>query len=140
MTIAVTDDPPVEPARSSLMSRVRPKNSKPEIVVRQILHAMGYRFRLHARELPGRPDIVFRRRKKAIFVHGCFWHRHPGCRRTTTPKTREEFWQSKFVANQARDTRVQNELVDMAWTYLVVWECEVKDKVTLAKKLQSFLD
>ena len=136
---AVTDDPPVEPARSSLMARVGPRNSKPEIEVRQLLHAMGYRFRLHAKELPGRPDIVFRLRKKVIFVHGCFWHCHPGCRKTTTPQTRREFWQSKFDANQARDARVQGELIDIGWEYHVIWECEVADQTKLAKRLESFL-
>ena len=139
MVAIVIDDPPVDPARSSLMARIGSKNSKPEISVRQVLHAMGYRFRLHARELPGHPDIVFRPRRKAIFVHGCFWHRHPGCRKTTTPKTRKDFWQSKFAANQARDTRVQEQLIAMGWEYLIIWECEVADQAELARKLKSFL-
>lgn len=136
----MSEDAPVEPARSALMARIGPKNSKPEIVVRQLLHAMGYRFRLHAKELPGRPDIVMRPRRKVIFVHGCFWHRHEGCRRTTTPKTRREFWEAKFEANKARDRRVQAELVEAGWRYLVVWECEVKDRETLAGKLRAFVD
>lgn len=85
------------------MARIGPKNSKPEIVVRQLLHAMGHRFRLYAKELPGRPDIVLRPRRKVIFVHGCFWHRHEGCRRTTTPKTRREFWEAEFEANEKPD-------------------------------------
>ena len=136
----MSEDAPVEPARSALMARIGPKNSKPEIVVRQLLHAMGYRFRLHAKELPGRPDIVMRPRRKVIFVHGCFWHRHEGCRRTTTPKTRREFWEVKFEANKARDRRVQVELVEAGWRYLVVWECEVKDGKILAGKLRAFVD
>lgn len=101
---------------------------------------MGYRFRLHAKELPGRPDIVFRPRKKVIFVHGCFWHRHAGCRKTTTPKTRKDFWQEKFSANQDRDARVQMELMSLGWRYLVVWECEVSNEETLKEKLKGFLD
>lgn len=136
----MSEDGPVEPARSALMARIGQRNSKPEIVVRQLLHAMGYRFRLHAKELPGRPDIVMRPRRKVIFVHGCFWHRHEGCRRTTTPKTRREFWEAKFEANEARDRRVQAELVEAGWRYLVVWECEVKDRVTLASTLRAFVD
>lgn len=122
------------------MARVGPKDTKPEIVVRSILHGLGYRFRLQAKELPGRPDIVFRPHKKAIFVHGCFWHRHPGCRRTTSPKTRKEFWESKFSANQARDERVQNELMALGWSSLVVWECETRNPDDLSERLKSFLE
>jgi DNA mismatch endonuclease (patch repair protein) len=140
MVRLATEDPPVEPTRSFLMSKVRSKNSKPEVIVRQALHKMGYRFRLHAQELPGRPDIVFRNRKKAIFVHGCFWHRHPGCRKATDPKTRRDFWQSKFEANVRRDTKVQKDLQNIGWDYLLVWECEIKCKDELIKKLKAFLD
>ena len=135
----MSEDAPVEPARSALMARIGPKNSKPEIVVRQLLHAMGYRFRLHAKELPGRPDIVLRPRRKVIFVHGCFWHRHEGCRRTTNPKTRREFWEAKFESNKARDLIVQAKLMEARWSILVVWECEVKDRKTLAGKLSAFI-
>ncbi|OIQ78581.1 very short patch repair protein [mine drainage metagenome] len=130
---------PVLPNRSALMARIGPKNTKPEMIVRRLLHALGYRFRLHATDLPGRPDIVFRPRKKVIFVHGCFWHRHPGCAKSSTPKTRTEFWNSKFAANKERDRRVQEELAVMGWGYLVIWECEVKDKIDLSRKLQEFL-
>lgn len=136
----MAEDTPIEPARSALMARIGPKNSKPEMVVRKFLHAMGYRFRLHAKDLPGRPDIVFRSRRKVIFVHGCFWHRHDGCHKTTTPKTRREFWQSKFAANKARDAKVQKELRDLGWKYLVIWECEVKDTQNLARELREFLE
>jgi len=101
---------------------------------------MGYRFRLHAKELPGKPDIVMRPRKKAIFVHGCFWHRHADCRRTTTPKTRRTFWEAKFEANQARDRRVQHELICQGWEYLVIWECQTRDREVLEKKLRAFID
>ena len=136
----VSDEPKIEPKRSALMARVRPKNSKPEIAVRQMLHAMGYRFRLHARELPGRPDIVFRPKKKVIFVHGCFWHRHSGCRKATTPKTRKKFWDTKFAANKARDARVQEELLELGYSYLVVWECEIKDERALSQRIRFFLN
>lgn len=121
------------------MSRIGPKHSKPEIVVRRLLHAMGYRFRLHAKELPGRPDIVLRPRKKVIFVHGCFWHRHIGCKKATTPKTRHEFWQTKFDANVVRDARVQAQLKDLGWEHIVVWECETKDHESLSVILREFL-
>jgi DNA mismatch endonuclease, patch repair protein len=121
------------------MAKVGSKNSKPEVRVRQMLHAMGYRFRLHAKELLGSPDIIFRPRKKAIFVHGCFWHRHPGCSKTTMPKTRREFWQSKFAANHSRDARVQIGLREMGWRYLVIWECETTDEQLLARRLRVFL-
>jgi DNA mismatch endonuclease (patch repair protein) len=125
--------------RSELMSRVRQKNTKPEIVVRQLLHGMGYRFRLHYRELPGTPDVVFPGLRKAIFVHGCFWHRHPGCRRASTPKTRGDFWQSKFAANQARDARKIAELEALGWTTIVVWECEIRD-ADLPGRMRAFLE
>lgn len=134
------NDPPIEPKRSALMGRIGPRDTKPEITVRRVLHALGYRFRLQAKELPGRPDIVFRPRRKAIFVHGCFWHRHLGCRQTTTPKTRNEFWDAKFLVNQARDQRVQDEIKDLGWDYLVVWECETRNSETLSEKLKAFLD
>lgn len=122
------------------MARVGPRDTKPEMIVRRVLHALGYRFRLQAKELPGRPDIVFRPRRKVIFVHGCFWHRHAGCRRATNPKTRKEFWEAKFLANQARDKRVQEELNALGWSYLVIWECETGNPETLAEKLKAFLD
>lgn len=132
-------EPPVQPSRSALMARIGPKNSKPEMVVRRLLHALGHRFRLHAKDLPGRPDIVFRSKKKAIFVHGCFWHRHPGCKKATTPKTRVEFWTEKFERNVARDRRKEVALREMGWQVLVVWECETKSVETLSAKLVQYL-
>ena len=132
-------EPPVPPSRSARNARLGPKNSKPEMVVRRLLHALGYRFRLHAKDLPGRPDIVFRSKKKVIFVHGCFWHRHAGCPKSTSPKTRAEFWSLKFAANTARDRRVQEELEAMGWKVLVVWECEVSNKIELSSRLLEFL-
>lgn len=128
-------------ARSALMAKVRGRDTKPELIVRKTLHALGYRFRLQAKELPGRPDIVMRPRKKVIFVHGCFWHRHPGCRLASTPKTRTEFWQAKFEANVARDRRNVDALVADGWRVLVVWECQIKkDAHTLPAVLTSFVE
>lgn len=124
--------------RRRLMSRVKSRNTSPELKVRKLLHAMGYRFRLHKRDLPGTPDIVLGPLKKAIFVHGCFWHRHDGCRKTTTPTTRREFWVSKFEANVLRDERKMQELKEAGWDVMVVWECE-SEAPTLARDLNRFL-
>lgn len=107
------------------MSRVAGKNTKPELTVRRALHALGYRFRLHRGDLPGRPDIVLPRYRSAIFVHGCFWHRHPGCKKASDPATRAEFWQNKFAANVARDERNRSDLTASRWHVFTVWECEV---------------
>ncbi|WP_306152783.1 very short patch repair endonuclease [Roseovarius sp. MMSF_3281] len=125
--------------RSFNMSRIRAKDTKPELIVRRILHSMGYRYRLHAPKLPGRPDIVFRPLRKVIFVHGCYWHRHPGCPKTTTPKTRQDFWQAKFERNVQRDRDVMKKLTEMGWSYLVVWECETIDADLLVRRLSTFL-
>jgi len=134
--------PDVPEKRRLLMGRVRGVDTKPEMVVRRTLHRMGLRFRLHRRDLPGRPDIVLPRHRVAIFVHGCFWHRHPGCRATTTPKTRAEFWAAKFDANVARDRLAETGLAAAGWNVLVVWECDTKDatalEITLANDLDRF--
>jgi DNA mismatch endonuclease (patch repair protein) len=119
------------------MRRVATRGSKPEMIVRRALHALGYRFRLHRRDLPGSPDIVLPRRRTAIFVHGCFWHRHAGCRRTTTPKTRAAFWQAKFDANVARDRRVIAALEEDGWRIEVVWECETLEPERLATRFRA---
>jgi DNA mismatch endonuclease (patch repair protein) len=123
---------PVDPVRSMIMSRIGRRDTKPEIVVRKALHARGLRFRLQAAELPGRPDIVMRPRRLAIFVHGCFWHRHEGCRLASMPKTRTDFWSMKFRRNQNRDASAIGKLVDDGWKALVIWECETRDQGTLA--------
>ena len=112
--------------RSELMSRIRRKDTKPELVVRKFLYGLGFRYRLHASDLPGTPDIVMRSRRTAIFVHGCFWHRHEKCRLAYTPKSRTAFWKEKFARNQERDGRVQRELEELGWTVLTVWECEIR--------------
>lgn len=116
------------------MARIKGKNTRPEMIVRRALHAAGLRFRLQARELPGRPDIVFRSRRVAIFVHGCFWHRHddPACRLTRTPKTRVAFWERKFADNVARDRRDHEALLNAGWDVAVVWECQLKEESALS--------
>ena len=124
--------------RSALMSRIRGTDTKPELFVRRTLHAMGYRFRTHVRALPGRPDLVFSRRHAAIFVHGCFWHRH-GCSKTYVPKTRQMFWREKFTGNVNRDKRNQRLLADAGWRVLVVWECEVETDDSLLDRTVAFL-
>lgn len=125
--------------RSWLMSRVRGRDTSPEIAVRRVAHALGYRYRLHRRDLPGSPDLVFPRRRAVVFVHGCFWHRHKNCPKATTPKTRADFWKKKFEANHKRDRRVLKELVVLGWRPLVIWECETKDYTKLATKLAKHL-
>lgn len=134
------DDIPVEPSRSALMKRVRGSDTKPEMAVRKAAHAMGYRYRLHVRGLPGTPDLVFPRRKKVVFVHGCFWHRHQGCKRTTTPTLRREYWREKFEANVIRDNAQQIALKAAGWRTLVIWECETSDVRQIEARLREFLD
>ena len=126
--------------RSEIMARVRSTDTRPEILVRKLVYALGYRYRLHARELPGRPDIVFRKRAKVIFVHGCFWHRHAGCALARMPKSRLEFWQPKLEGNKKRDERNKRELQRMGWKVLTVWECQVNRPARLADRIRRFLD
>ena len=118
----------VSEQRSRNMSAIKSKNTKPEIIVRKLLHSKGYRFRLHKKDLPGSPDIVLPKYKTAIFVHGCFWHRHQNCKYASTPKTRQEFWEAKFRENINRDKKHQENLSSMGWKIIIVWECEIKDK------------
>lgn len=124
------------------MSGIRGKNTQPEMLVRRLLHAMGYRYRLHARELPGKPDIVFRKRHIAIFVHGCFWHRHPDpeCRLSRMPKSRVDFWQPKLEGNRARDEANVAALEAMGWKVLLVWECQLRDREQLGNMLRRFIE
>jgi DNA mismatch endonuclease (patch repair protein) len=128
--------PNVSAARRALMGRVRQEHTAPEVAVRRALHAKGYRFRLHRRDLPGSPDIVLPRHRTAIFVHGCFWHRHPDCRGASTPKTNCEYWHQKFSANVMRDARAADELVKAGWKVAIVWECEAKCPRTLENVLE----
>ena len=127
----------VSPERSALMARVRQKGTKPELTVRRCLHYLGFRFRLHKKDLPGTPDIVLPKHRKVIFVHGCYWHRHPGCARTTTPKTRAGFWTDKFRTNVHRDWRNMRKLRESGWEPYVVWECETNDIQELETNLKT---
>lgn len=110
------------------MSKVRGKDTKPEMAVRSYLHRRGLRYRLHDRSLPGKPDLVFKSRRVVVFVHGCFWHGHPGCSKARIPKTREEFWRSKIETNAARDRRSIRRLRTLGWRVLVVWQCRISDR------------
>lgn len=125
--------------RSGRMRLVRSKDTMPELAVRRWLHARGYRYRLHVPTLPGKPDIVFPTRRKVIFVHGCFWHRHEGCRLATMPKSRIDFWQAKLAANRARDTAKLRALAEAGWTSMVVWQCELRDMDTVGGRIIEFL-
>lgn len=124
-------------ARSLNMAKIRGKDTGPELLVRRAAHALGLRFRLHRRDLPGTPDLVFPGRRIALFVHGCFWHRHPGCRFAYTPKSRIEFWQAKFDANVARDARKLAELSEAGWTVVTIWECETRDQDRLRETIRE---
>ena len=117
-----------------MMSRVRTKGTAPELALRSALHSVGIRFRLHRKDLPGKPDIVLPKYKCVIFVHGCFWHHHEGCIKSKMPKTNIEFWQDKIAANIKRDKSNQSDLAKMGWQVLVVWECDIKKDVTAAVK------
>lgn len=122
------------------MSRVKGKDTKPEMRLRRLVHGLGFRYRLHGRDLPGTPDLVFPGRKAVIFMHGCFWHRHPGCVLTRMPKSRVEFWRAKLEGNRQRDLRHQRELSELGWRVLVVWECELRDMDAVASKVEAFLN
>jgi DNA mismatch endonuclease (patch repair protein) len=125
--------------RSWNMSRIRGKDTAPEITVRSLMHGMGYRYRLHRRDLPGTPDIVLPARRKALLVHGCFWHRHPGCRYAYAPKSRVDYWSDKFEKTVARDKAAQCELEKAGWEVMVIWECELKDTLRVKARLAKFL-
>lgn len=129
-----------EAERSRRMGLVRGKNTKPELRVRRMAHGLGYRYRLHRRDLPGKPDLVFPARRKVIFVHGCFWHRHPGCKLARLPKSRQDFWIPKLEQNRARDLEHQRALEELGWSVLVLWECEVKNGELLKTRLLEFLE
>jgi len=126
--------------RSEMMSRIRGKDTAPEVAVRSLLHRMGYRFRLHRRDLPGRPDVVLPRHHVVVFVHGCFWHRHRACKLAYTPKTRRKFWREKFEGNVERDRIVQRKLRKLGWKVVVVWECETGSEKDLKRRLEKKLN
>jgi len=126
--------------RSKRMSLVRSKDTKPELVVRRLVHSLRYRYRLHDSTLPGRPDLVFKSKRKAIFVHGCFWHRHgEECVLTRVPKSRLDFWKSKFAENARRDQEKQEALHALGWDFLIIWECQLKDLDHLTRRVRDFL-
>lgn len=127
--------------RSKIMRAIRAKNTKPEIAVRQILHQLGYRFRIHPRHLPGKPDVAFTRRKKAIFIHGCFWHQHPdpNCRDAKAPTSNTGYWAPKLARNRQRDTENEQQLRLAGWDLLILWECELQPTAELEQRLRNFL-
>lgn len=127
--------------RAERMARIRSKDTKLEMRVRRLVHGMGYRYRLHAKDLPGRPDLVFRPRRKAIFIHGCFWHQHEGCSRNRSPKSpeRREYWRTKLKGNVQRDRRNIEALEDMGWRAMVIWECETRYLDLVAQEVRRFL-
>lgn len=125
--------------RSLLMAKVRGSNTKPELMVRRVAHRLGYRFRLHRRDLPGTPDIVFPKHRLALFIHGCFWHRHEGCKRASTPSTNTTFWEKKFDRNVDRDAVAARALESAGWRVLVIWECEARVPDLIARQLTQAL-
>lgn len=125
--------------RSLMMGRIRGKDTKPELTVRRVAHRLGYRYRLHRSDLPGRPDLVFSRRRKVVFVHGCYWHRHPGCQYAYSPKSNVDFWTQKFESNLRRDLAALTLLSQSGWDPLIIWECECADDQFVAAKLTNHL-
>lgn len=126
--------------RSWIMSRVRGKDTLPELTVRSLAHSLGYRFRLHRSDLPGKPDLAFLSRRKVIFVHGCFWHGHKCARGNRLPKSNRSYWCDKIKGNAERDKKHRRSLRRMGWSYLVIWECQLKDPARLASRLTGFLE
>ena len=126
--------------RSIRMALIRSKDTKPELAVRSLIHGMGYRYRLHGKELPGHPDLMFAGRSKVIFVHGCFWHLHRNCPRCRPPKSRLDYWQPKLENNAARDKLVRRALRKLGWRSLVVWECELHNLEKLSRKIVAYLE
>lgn len=125
--------------RSENMRRIKGKGTKPELIVRRIAHRLGYRFRLHRKDLPGNPDLTFPGRSKVIFVHGCFWHQHSECTHGRLPRSRHEYWVPKLARNVERDRHRKAELIAKSWGVLTIWECELKDETRLIERLESFL-
>lgn len=121
------------------MSRVKGKDTTPELRVRKAAYALGFRYSLHRKDLPGKPDLCFTKLKTAIFVHGCFWHRHQGCKKASLPRSRTEYWHQKFTANVKRDEKVLARLSDLGWNVHIIWECQTKDDVELRERLYKIL-
>jgi DNA mismatch endonuclease (patch repair protein) len=135
-------DPLTPLERSERMSRVRSKDSKPELVLRRLVHGMGFRYRLHRRDLPGTPDLVFPSRRKVMFMHSCFWHQHPDpqCKLARRPKSRAEFWIPKLEGNRLRDIDNERRLKELGWDVMIVWECQLTDTNLLRQRVKEFLD
>lgn len=125
--------------RRENMRRIKSKDSIPELIVRRLVHRLGYRYRLHDHTLPGRPDLVFPRRRKIIFLHGCFWHAHTRCKLAHTPATHQEYWQPKLDRNKARDRAHLRALKELGWDVLIIWECELTNTVLLGDRIRGFL-
>jgi DNA mismatch endonuclease, patch repair protein len=125
--------------RSERMSRIRAKDTQPELRVRKLVFSLGYRYRLHVRDLPGTPDLVFPSRRRVIFVHGCFWHRHGRCALARLPKSRVGFWEPKLTANKRRDLRASNKLRRLGWSTMVIWECQTRDLDRLSRRITNYL-
>jgi DNA mismatch endonuclease (patch repair protein) len=134
-------DPLSPEQRSERMSRVRGKDTKPELLIRKLVWSLGFRYRLHSKQLPGRPDLVFSGKKKVIFIHGCFWHQHgENCRQYRMPRSKLDFWLPKLESNKKRDVANQRSLREMGWSYLVIWECQIKAKEEVARRIVNFLE
>lgn len=125
--------------RSEIMKSIRSKNTTPELLVRKLVYSLGYRYRLHGKNLPGKPDLVFLGRRKVIFVHGCFWHYHK-CKKGNPPKSNLDYWLPKLEVNRQRDIRNQESIVALGWEFLVIWQCQISDTATLMKTIVTFLD
>jgi len=125
--------------RSEIMRRITSKDTKPEIIVRRLVHGLGFRYRLHKKELPGKPDLVFSKGRKLICVHGCFWHQHDGCKSSHIPKSRQDYWEPKLNRTVFRDRKNQAKLRELGWDILVIWECEVREVQQIANKIIAFL-
>ena len=128
-----------EDRRSAIMASVGSKNTAPELIVRRILHALGYRFRLHRKDLPGKPDVVLPKYRTCLFIHGCFWHRHPNCKKSSLPKSNTSFWEKKFERNIHRDYEVTATLRSMGWNVVIIWECQTKSPALLAELLSNIV-
>ena len=128
-----------EEQRTRCMSHIRSKNTKPEVAVRKVLYSLGFRYRLHRKDLPGKPDIVLPKKKIAVFVNGCFWHQHKDCKRNFSPKSNTDYWENKLKKNIDRQNRNVRSLEDMGWRVCLIWECEVKDDNLLKRRIRDFL-
>lgn len=127
------------PERSLLMAKIKGKNTRPEIAVRSLLHRAGFRFRIHVARLPGKPDIVLPKHRTVVFVHGCFWHRHRGCKASTTPKSHKRFWSDKFTRNVANDRKHLGQLRRLGWKVVVVWECQLKRPERVLARIEKVI-